>query len=309
MTARPNVRGDPAAAFLERLSPGSRPTMNDALNWFARILKHDDPHVVPWHALRRSQTLALRDALAERCAPATANKMLAALRGVLKEAWRSGNMGAEEYQRAVDLPPVRGKLANRGRSLDRAEIGALFSACTGGDDCSHARDAAILTLAYGAGLRVSEITALNREDYDDATGIVHVRGKRHREREVHTTNGAKAALDAWVRIRGADSGSMFWAITRSGGLRRERRLTRSAINLMLRRRARQAGVVEFSPHDLRRSFIEELLDRGVDLARVQHLAGHANPQTTARYDRRGGEERETSSVLVRVPYRSPSIGD
>ena len=84
---------------------------------------------------------------------------------------------------------------------------------------------------------------------------------------------------------------------------RDKRISRAGINLMLKRRAAQAGVKEFSPHDLRRTFITELLSRGADLASVQHLAGHANPQTTARY---GRSQAGSSACLLAVPYHRPS---
>ncbi len=124
----------PVAVYLARLAPGSRRSQRAALETMAGILTTGRLGIdeLPWHRLGYQHTQALRAALAERFSPATANRHLAALRGVLREAWRLGLMSAEDLQRSIDLPAVRGERLPRGRALSRGELRALFESCRKG---------------------------------------------------------------------------------------------------------------------------------------------------------------------------------
>ena len=200
----------PAAVYLARLAPGSRRTLLGALDTMAALLTggRADAMACPWHLLRYPHTQAVRAALAERYAPATVNKHLAALRGVLKEAWRLGLIDGESYQRTVDLAGVRGTALPAGRGLTSAELRALFEACADGTP-GGARDAALLALLYGALLRRSEAVALDLADYDPDSGALKVRGKGNKERVSYLPAGGRAAVDAWLRVRGDELGPLL----------------------------------------------------------------------------------------------------
>lgn len=305
-----NIPADqnPALVFLGSLAAGSRPAMRGALDRIAGLLTADICNAVsmPWAALRYQHTAAVRAALAEKYAPATANKMLAALRGVLRVAWQLGQVTAENYHRAIDLKGVRGSTVPAGRELEPGELTALLTACRKDETPAGARDGAIIAVMYAAGLRRAEVVALDLADYDPATGLLIVRGKGSKERTAYLLNGGSVALADWLTVRGADPGPLFVPINKAGVLIL-RRMTSQVIRKMLSKRAAAAEVRDFSPHDLRRTFVSDLLDRGADIATVAKMAGHANVQTTARYDRRPEEAKRKAAGLLHIPYQRREV--
>lgn len=306
----PPAARHPVAVYLARLGRGSRPAQRHALDTIARLATRGRvprAELMPWPELRYQHTAAIRALLAERYRPATVNRHVAALRGVLRECWRLELMSAENYHRAADIEIVRGHGLPRGRELAPGEIVALFAACGAG--AGGARDAALLACLYGAGLRRAELAGLEIRDWSPDTGAITVRGgKGARDRIVYAPSGAIAAIQVWITYRGEEPGPLLFAIRKDGEIQRHG-LTPEAIRSALGRIAARAGVRAFTPHDLRRSFVSHLLAGGVDLVTVQRLVGHASPEMTARYDRRGEQVKRDAAELLHVPFAPPPTED
>lgn len=295
---------NPAAVYLAGLAPSSRRTMSVCLDTIARLgLGNPDVTMwdVPWHRLRFQHTQAIRSALAERYAHTTANLMLSALRGVLKAAWKLDLMSAEAYQKAASVESVRGETVPAGRALAPAEIASLLAVCD--DTPLGIRDAALISILYGCGLRRSEVVALDLADYDAAAATLLVRGKGNKQRKAPLGSAAPALAD-WLAIRGAQPGALFHGL---GNRNSGRRLTDQAVYHILTRRGKEAGLEPFSPHDFRRTFVGDLLDAGADVIAVQKLAGHADPATTSRYDRRDERAGRDAVNRLHVPYRKRTV--
>jgi integrase len=304
LTTPTPLTAHPAAVYLSSLTKGSRRTMGKALNVIARMLTNGqcDALSLDWSKLRYQHTAAIRAVLMEQYAPATANRMLCALRRTLKEARRLRLISADDYDAAVDLKSVRGDSPLRGRVLKQSEIAALLGVCKNDPSPIGARDAALIAILSGSGIRRSEAVALEVADFDRETGALQVRkGKGRKFRTVYLPPGAIAAVNAWLEVRGNEPGALLSAVRRGGHVK-FKAMTDQAVMVILRKRAEQAGVATFSPHDFRRTFISNLLEAGADVLTVSRLAGHSNPATSLKYDLRGEKAKRRAVQLLHVPY-------
>jgi len=314
--------GDPLAVYLARLtSPESRRAMAASLELLAELLVDGQPAdrterarrrrasqplaaAVPWHQLRYGHTQALRSWLTEHCSPAAANRHLAALRGVLREAWRLGLMNGEDLARAIDLASISGTSLPAGRYVEDGEVRRLVAACLADDSPGGRRDAAVLAALFVGGLRRAEVVALDIDNYDVGNGHLTVTGKGRRQRRTALPAGGRRAMAAWLEIRGLDTGPLFCPVDKAGRVT-IRRLTTQAVYALVDRRARAAGVGHLSPHDGRRTFASDLFDAGVDAVQVQGLMGHASLLTTGGYDRRPELARLAAVERLHFPYPEP----
>jgi site-specific recombinase XerD len=102
-------------------------------------------------------------------------------------------------------------------------------------------------------------------------------------------------------MRGDVEGPILMPVLKSGRIV-HRRMTDQAVLAVMLKRVRQARVKHLSPHDLRRSFVSDLLDAGPDISTVQKMTGHANVTTTTHYDRRGEITKQKATELQHVPF-------
>jgi integrase/recombinase XerD len=145
------------------------------------------------------------------------------------------------------------------------------------------RDRAMLELAYGAGLRVSEWIELGMQDLMLDDGVIRVFGKGSKERLVPIGRSAIGAVGMYLRElrprleRGEGKGHLFLNA-------RGKPLSRMGAWKILRKYVELAGIEKHvSPHTLRHSFATHLLEGGADLRAVQEMLGHADISTTQIY--------------------------
>jgi site-specific recombinase XerD len=296
---------NPAAVYLAGLAPTGRRTMQGALGKIARLCGFDGWESMPWVHLKYEHVQAIRTTLQESgLKAATVNKALAAIRGTMHAAWQMGQVDAEHYARVKAVKTVTGTTLPAGRAVNPGELMAIMRACQDDKTPAGPRDAAIIALLYAGGMRRAEVAALTLGDLTEADGVYTIRvlGKRNKERLVYLDNGGALALGAWLAQRGGDPGALFYAARRGGHLLMGHSMTAQAIHDVVTKRASGAGVVKTSPHDLRRSFVSDLLDAGVDIATVAGMAGHESVETTARYDRRGEASKKKAARSLHVPY-------
>lgn len=280
---------NPAQAYLIGLSSAaSRQTMKSFLNIVASMLGFTSLQSCVWGSLRRHHIRGLLEMLqVSGRAPATINTYLSALKGTAREAWMMKQMDTESYQQILAVRAVRGSRLTRGRALASAEIHALFNSCEQDSGCKGSRDAAMLAVMLGCGLRRSEVVGLDYASILHKEQALLVRGKGNKERLAFMPENVWQRIHIWTdTIRGEYEGPLFTRI-RTGDDVTSQRMTPQAVYHILGQRREKSGIGECAPHDLRRTFASMMLDNGEDLITVRDAMGHASVTTTQRYDRRG----------------------
>lgn len=212
-------------------------------------------------------------------ARSTISRRLASLRSFYRYAQREG-LADHNPAKPLRNPRRERKLPH---FLSTDEIARLLAA-PNNREALGLRDRAILETTYSAGLRVSELVAMNDDDLDFSGGLARIRGKGRVERLAPLGSFAIRALQRWFRKRTlatdqrGDQGTPVF-VNRFG-----RRLSSRSVARMLEKYLKVTGLdTRTTPHTLRHSFATHLVDRGADIRSVQELLGHKSLITTQIY--------------------------
>lgn len=293
----------PVTAYLSRYNtPESQRAVYNGLRALGALLSGrevkdvKDPRVVPWHQLRYPHAQALRAKLMAHYKPATVNLYLCVLRGITAECKRQKLMSREDYDELAEVKSVKPGTDLAGRALTDVERKTLHAACD--MTVSGRRDAVLLAMANGMGMRRSEVCSVDLSNWDSKRlHIPSKAAKGNKARTVVPSPRMREVIESWLKVRGSTPGPLVCAIDSAGKPQPTERITGGVLYHLLQKLVQKAGVQHVMPHDLRRDFCTRMLRKTGDVLAVSAMMGHSSSVTTARYDRRTEDDREKLMVL------------
>ncbi len=268
-------------------SKNSRRTMKSAMNQIAKLLGFPSYTAVPYHRMQSSDVNALIEIMRKRheMNPSTINLYLSALKGVFKYCWEAGEIAYEDYLKLKTVKQLKGKRVKRNKVVvSKPLVKNIISHCTAGGNTKSIRDAAIIAVLTGCGLRREEVVSIRIDDYDKESRKFLIRGKGDKERIVPIPFYVMALVNQWLVIRGYESGALFVKVHRSGAISsRLASMSGQAIYNLLHQKCIELGIDRIHPHAMRHYFGTTLLRSGVDIVTVRDLLGHETITTTETY--------------------------
>ncbi len=188
--------------------------------------------------------------------------------------------GVTESMPVLDPLPARDKILPQ--IMTEGEIQRLINACEDGTPLGK-RDRAAIELAYGTGMRASELCSLKLRDIDRGGGLIFTRGKGDKERCIPYVGGVRKIVDEYIEEHRPklDSSRQPWLLLTKSG----KKMRREFLWRVLRKRGQEAGIssARLHPHVLRHTFATHLLRKGMDQRTLQEMLGHSSILTTEKY--------------------------
>jgi integrase len=235
--------------------------------------------------------------------PSSVNKHLSAIRKLVTEAADNGMLSPALASAIYKVKGAKRQGVRLGNWLSHDQAQQLLD-LPATQTLKGKRDQAILAVLLGAGLRRSEVAALNVEHFQQREGrwvIVDLLGKHGRVRSVPAASWIKAAVDRWILASGIVSGRLFRPINKGGRIA-GRGMTDQAVYNVLANYAAVLGI-KLAPHDMRRTFAQLAHKGESPIEQIQLSLGHASIQTTERYLGTQQELHDSPSDRVRLAIR------
>lgn len=222
---------------------------------------------------------------------ATRQRQLSALRKLAGMLFvLTGRDDAQRINEALKMikVPAASKVATErertGKALDFRQVIKVLDTWNNPAEPRELRNRALIAVLALSGIRRSEAATLRWRDIDFDNGVITVvHGKGDKRREAPLAGDlALEALRGWHMAQPTDYQYVFTSVQRWGVVGADAPITGTDVYRIVEETEQRTGI-EFNPHDLRRTFITEALDRGASLATVQAAAGHARGETTLRY--------------------------
>lgn len=305
--------------YLSRLSPNSRRSIQSQLTTIGQILQWPNNEIpqriqlIDYQSAMQCRSIMISEGFATR----SVNRAMVALKGLLKVSVLLGNIDQIQLLQVQSIPNL--KLNEyRGSPLSADQASSLIDTLNNAKTRLEIRNAAIVALFLGTGLRRSELVSLRLGDYDVLEHTLYiVKGKGNKSRIVFLPIWTLCYLDCWLSVRGLSEGYLFCGLpthfnqisddSKSSTLSKhgtpasleclsvvaqvshvnsQAALNGSTAYRIVKDLTAKIGLTGVSPHDFRRTFITRLLELNVDINTVRQMAGHASIITTTLYDKR-----------------------
>jgi len=281
----------PCTLYLQRLASSGRKSVASQLNQVKNLMHWKGSiETQPFHLLGYAQIESLKQLMLEQGkSPRTVNLALNGIKGVVKTGFLMGLTPENTWLRVQAVKSIKTTASNKGFALTSQEVQTLLADAAKDKRPIGRRDCAILATFLATGFRRFELSGLTIDNLDLTNNSLSIsNGKGNKPRCQYLPDWAMPYLQGWLALRGNHRGYLFNPF-RTKTPSPAHQLSTSAIYRAVKSRTEMALSHSAAPHDLRRSFITQLLRQNIDLSTASKLAGHASLATTQIYDKRGIE--------------------
>ena len=149
--------------------------------------------------------------------------------------------------------------------------------------CKTDRDIAMIDLFYSSGMRVGELSALNRADIDFTNKSVIVHGKGNKQRTVYFNGSTKVRLENYLSKRTDNNPALFVTLKNGSMINEPLRFSIKAIETRINVIAKSSGLEHIHPHKFRRSMATNMAKKNISVNKIAYILGHEKISTTQEY--------------------------